>query len=381
MNGKASRAVFDALLRLIEGCDLCTAGLETPSRRVDPHISPQFPVDIVYTWVDGNDPKHIEKRRAWEEEGVAGGEGSSPVRFRDNEELRYSLRSLEAYAPWVNKVYIVTDNQIPAWLDSGYERVCIVDHAEIIPERYLPTFNSHVIECYLHRIPSLSEHYIYFNDDFLLTNHCAKGDFFTSNGMPFIFCDWKRSRLAGYQKRGSANAASFYNVLDYMAAHSSSRVVPVITAHIPCPMSRDAASRAFAFFQRAIEGFSSHRFRGMDEMAFYCHAAPIFACNAGEAAPCDVPYYYLNVKRPDRRLYYSALLRRNSKSPLFACLNDVPDKTWTERWESDMRRFLSSFLPRASKFEKPSPLSAPTQKFESASSASSDDDAFHSGVG
>ena len=40
-----------------------------------------------------------------------------------------------------------------------------MDHREIIEQEYLPTFNSHVIEANLHKIPNLSEHFIYFNDD------------------------------------------------------------------------------------------------------------------------------------------------------------------------------------------------------------------------
>lgn len=52
----------------------------------------------------------------------------SASRFEDNEELRYSLRSIERHAPWVRNVFIVTNGQIPSWLNLDNPRVTIVTH-------------------------------------------------------------------------------------------------------------------------------------------------------------------------------------------------------------------------------------------------------------
>ena len=82
-------------------------------------------------------------------------------RYANNDELKYSLRSIAMYAPWVRKVFIVTDNQVPAWLDTSNPKVRIVDHAEIMPAESLPCFNSSLIEHFLYKIPGLSEHFLY----------------------------------------------------------------------------------------------------------------------------------------------------------------------------------------------------------------------------
>lgn len=127
-----------------------------------------FPIDLVYTWVDGNDPVWQAKKAYWQKQYAPDDEYAiSPARWRDRDELKYSLRSVEQYMPWVNNIYIVTDNQVPAWLNINHPKIKIVDHSEIFPAEALPVFNSIAIESRLAYIPDLSEHFIYSNDDFL----------------------------------------------------------------------------------------------------------------------------------------------------------------------------------------------------------------------
>lgn len=101
-------------------------------------------------------------------------------RFADNDELKYSLRSLERYAPWVRKVYIVTNGQIPSWLNLDCPRVTIVTHEEIFPNKsHLPTYSSPAIETHLHRIQGLSQRFIYLNDDVFFGKEVWPEDFYT----------------------------------------------------------------------------------------------------------------------------------------------------------------------------------------------------------
>lgn len=143
-------------------------------------------IDIVYTWVDGSDKKWLEKKQYWAEKEGNQIESTKTCRFRDNDELKYSLRSLEKYANWINKIYIVTDNQIPKWLDTTNPRVKIIDHKEIIPEEYLPTFNSCAIEHSISNIPNLSEYFLYANDDCFFGNYVTKHFFYTKNCFPIF---------------------------------------------------------------------------------------------------------------------------------------------------------------------------------------------------
>ena len=142
-------------------------------------------IDLVYLWVDGNDPKWIEKRNACIGE-PSGREENCEGRYAEHEELKYSLRSVEKYAPWIRKIFIVTDNQTPKWLDTSNPKVQIVDHSGIMPAECLPCFNSTVIHHCLHNIPSLSEHFLLADDDMYLNRPVHPGTFFAEDGLPII---------------------------------------------------------------------------------------------------------------------------------------------------------------------------------------------------
>ena len=96
----------------------------------------------------------------------------------DNEELRYSLRSLWQFAPWIRRVFIVTNGQVPYWLNVEHPRIDIITQKEIFRNAsHLPVFSSPAIESQIHRIPGLSNMFLYFNDDTMLGNEVrACGD-------------------------------------------------------------------------------------------------------------------------------------------------------------------------------------------------------------
>ena len=145
-------------------------------------------IDMVYLWVDGSDEKwktkkNAELKKIGKQPPV---EAIGDVRFSDNDELLFSLRSVEKFAPWVNHVFIVTDNQTPKWLDVNNPKITIVDHTEIMPKDALPCFNSIVIEFFIPNIADLSEYFIYGNDDMLFMAKTAPDYFFTKRGVPII---------------------------------------------------------------------------------------------------------------------------------------------------------------------------------------------------
>lgn len=142
-------------------------------------------IDFVITWVDMNDPKWQAKFSKYSQNKSNTKNGVSKARFRDNGFLKYWFRGVEQFAPWVRKVHFVTDGQKPEWLDTNNPKIHLVNHEDFIPTQFLPTYNSVVIERYIHKIPGLSEHFVYFNDDFYLTNHVSMERFF-QNGLP---CD------------------------------------------------------------------------------------------------------------------------------------------------------------------------------------------------
>lgn len=143
-------------------------------------------VDLVYLWVDGSDPKWIAKRNAFLGNMEEVSELNCKGRYADNDELKYSLRSMEKYAPWIRNIFIVTNEQTPAWLDTSNSKVKIIDHKDIVPPEYLPCFNPRVVEYFLYKIPNLAEHFIYANDDMLFNKAVSPDTFFAADGLPII---------------------------------------------------------------------------------------------------------------------------------------------------------------------------------------------------
>ena len=143
-------------------------------------------IDLVYLWVDGNDPAWLAKKLACTGAFKEGTETDCKARYESNDELKYSLRSAEKYVPWIRKIFIITDNQIPVWLDTSNPKIQIIDHRDIMPEVSLPCFNSSVIEYFLYKIPDLSEHFLFANDDMFINKSVSPDFFFNADGFPVV---------------------------------------------------------------------------------------------------------------------------------------------------------------------------------------------------
>lgn len=155
-------------------------------------------IDAVITWVDGNDPAHVERLNAY----LATIPGRRPVaadptRFNDAGELAWCLASLLKFAPWLRRIHLVTDRQRPRWwpeveASPWGARVRVVDHAEIFAgfEACLPTFNSLSISTALWRIDGIAERFLYINDDFMLLRPLQPVDFF-DGGATVLRGDWR----------------------------------------------------------------------------------------------------------------------------------------------------------------------------------------------
>ena len=161
-----------------------------------------FPIDAVFTWVQST-PGHIASRRQHASKlpgGMPSDNGKN--RYKDNEELRYALRSIYQNARWFRKIFIVVDDQqCPLWLkvDSAQAKipVVVVPHSFLYGDAFgahLPTFNSQSIETHLHCIPGLSEHFVYFNDDMFVSEPVSWTHFFTAQKQPkYIFNGFVRT--------------------------------------------------------------------------------------------------------------------------------------------------------------------------------------------
>lgn len=165
-------------------------------------------IDFVVLWVDSSDPAWQHQRAQYAPRVLDN--GSDENRYRDWDLMRYWFRSVERFAPWVNQIFFVTNGQVPRWLNLDHPKLRLVQHSDYIPSKYLPTFNSNVIELWLHHIPGLSEQFVLFNDDMFLTAPVEPSDFFL-NGLP------RESALLDM-----ATAASFEDCLPHMLINNSS---------------------------------------------------------------------------------------------------------------------------------------------------------------
>lgn len=152
-------------------------------------------IDFVVTWLDSSDPKWQEDFKKYK--GIISSGDQSKARYRDWDLFRYWFRAIEIYAPWVHKVYLITNGKFPDWINHNNPKLVLVSHSDYIPQEFLPTFNSRTIEIYMNRIKGLSEHFVYFNDDMFL-NAPITPDYYYKEGLP---CD--------------KNAETVYNVCSY----------------------------------------------------------------------------------------------------------------------------------------------------------------------
>ena len=175
----------------------------TPSQeRAD---SPQ-PIDAVITWVDGADPK-LKAKQAQHFTPNDADDITSEGRFADSNEIYYCISAILKNAPFIKRIFIVTDDQTPNVIEQiestfgakSAAKITVVDHKIIFAgyTEYLPTFNSVSMETVLHRIPDLSDRYIYFNDDFIIAKPVCEADFFVAN-RPVLRGRWRKESSVSF---------------------------------------------------------------------------------------------------------------------------------------------------------------------------------------
>lgn len=135
-------------------------------------------IDFVVLWVDCNDPKWQKERSKYSlDEGC----DNSTVRYQDWENFRFWFRGVAQNAPWVRKIHLVTNGQVPQWLDTECPKIHLVKHEDYMDSSMLPTFNSSAIELGIYKIQGLADQFVYFNDDMFLMSAVKPEYFFVDN--------------------------------------------------------------------------------------------------------------------------------------------------------------------------------------------------------
>jgi hypothetical protein len=336
------------------------------------NTSSERKIDLVYLWLDGNDKKWRAEKNKWQaiESGKVNlaSEGTVEARWRENDELKYSLRSAAKFAPWINHIYIVTCmGQVPKWLDTKNPKITIVDHTEIMPADALPTFNSMAIEGCVINIPGLSEYFLYANDDTFFGRPLTPSYFFDDMGRTIVWYNKDKKRKSytdSLKKSGSEYRNIIYNsarVFDLLFGVNMYRLLPCHNIE-PYRKSRikellsnplinvyyqktirskfrnksDIQRWIFTLYDIAFDNAVTHHVKTKKRMFSFMYKF------------LDKIYYGFR----DSPSYTTNTVKRCIKKfqpPLF-CINDTEANTVKDN--EDNKNFLIDLLPEKSEFEK-----------------------------
>ena len=328
-------------------------------------------IDFVVTWVDGADEAWRQEKAKYSQ---AAGDDDRRERYRDWELLRYWFRGVEQYAPWVRKIYFVTWGHLPKWLDTQNPRLEIVRHEDYIPEEYLPTFNSNVLEIYLHKIKGLSEHFVYFNDDMFLLDRVKPEDFFRDGKpcdmlalqavvanpsnpvMSYLYLNNSlvlsrhfdkrqnmKSRPGSYFRIGYPPTRFWYNVLE--------RAFPLYTGfytvHGPSPFCKHTFQEVGAKEGDVLRAMSGNRFRSRSDVTQYLFRE--WQKLSGDFQPRNIQrdFGYFEIGEDNRKL----LKAIEGQKRRIVCINDTWQEGDFQRVKTQLRGAFERLFPMPSGFE------------------------------
>lgn len=308
------------------------------------------PIDLVYTWVDGSDPQWLKNKKRYlkKENPDLSNKSFEQQRYRNLNELKYSLRSAEKFAPFIRKIFIVTASQCPKWLNQNHPKIQIIDHSEIFPHpqnRYLPTFNSIAIEMNLHRIPDLAEHFIYFNDDVFFGRRVTPEHFLTTNGKTKIFIrNQKLPTRQNIDPNQYYYRDSMYYTHKFLNRYVKFEKKRLTIQHVGYLMKKSVLSEIEQLL-REHNHFdkSCTRFRKNCNINLVPFFYPHYSLIKNNAVPVEqgknIQSKSISV---NHELHYDKLLKQK---PHLYCLNGLSQKT------PELKKFWKKYYPDKSQFE------------------------------
>lgn len=330
-------------------------------------------IDFVVYWVDGNDKDWQQKKNSF---SVKNEQDSGRNRYRDWENLKYLFRGIERFAPWVHKVYFVTDNQIPEWMDTKCSKLRIVNHQDYIPNQYLPTFSSHPIELNFHRIEGLAEQFVVFNDDCFITNYVKPTDFFVDGKPTDIFMEYpvmcggnnpvfsniltngfnllgKYHQRKEYKKRLRNKILSikygpyfFYNLILYILPYP--RFFGLLTPHFARPYLKASFREVWDLEQGALDEVCKNKFRSSNDVNIYIFR--LWNILKGNFVPANIfkmgKAFMIHEENVD---VYKAIQQQKYK---LICINDECSEDDFERIKKRIIHSFEKIFPDKSSFER-----------------------------
>ncbi|MGN6446684.1 stealth family protein [Amnibacterium sp.] len=310
-----------------------------------------FPIDMVFSWVDGTD-KEWQRARARRMAAYVVGEGDdSEARFRQIDELRYALRSVHTFLPWVRNIYIATDSNPPAWL-AEHPRVRIVRSEEFFSDpSVLPTHNSQAVESQIHHIEGLSEHFIYSNDDMFIGRPLRPDVFFSPGGVSrFIEADTRIGlgdndpARSGFENSARVNRA--------LLKERFGRVITRHLEHTAAPLRKSVIEEMEQEFAAEFRATAASPFRAKDNISVTNSLYHYYALLTGRAVPNTASsMLYVDTTTHKGLGLLKRLAKRRDYD--FFCLNDgsFPEVSPEVRAKK-VTAFLQTYFPLPAPWER-----------------------------
>jgi Stealth protein CR2, conserved region 2/Stealth protein CR4, conserved region 4/Stealth protein CR3, conserved region 3/Stealth protein CR1, conserved region 1 len=317
-----------------------------------PHASEvTFDIDMVFSWVDGSDPEFQARRAAQMSQVVVGEGDDAEARIRQIDELKFALRSVNMFAPWIRRIFIATDSVPPPWL-ADHPMITIVPAEEHFSDRAaLPTYNSHAVESQLHHIPGLSEHFLYSNDDMFFGRPLKATMFFSPGGVT-RFIEAKTRIGLGVNdptRSGFENAARVNRQLLF------ERFGQVITRHLEhtaVPLRKSVLIEMEREFPEEFARTQASAFRSGTDISVTNSFYHYYALMTGRAVQQEkAKVRYVNTTTREGLGLLPELRKRRGYD--FFCLNDssFPEVSAAERAETVVN-FLERYFPIPAPWEK-----------------------------
>ena len=243
-----------------------------------------FDIDMVFSWVDGSSTDFQHERAKRMQDYVVGEGDDSAARFRQIDELKYALRSVYMFAPWVRRIFIATDSPAPVWL-ADHPRVTIMRSEDFFPDTsMLPTHNSHAVESQLHHIPGLAEHFIYSNDDMFFGRPVGAELFFSPGGVTRFLEASTRIGLG----ENDPSRSGFENAARVNRALLRERFGKVTTRHLEhtaAPLRKSVMRELEGEFPEDFARTAASRFRSATDISVTNSLYHYYALMTGRAVP------------------------------------------------------------------------------------------------
>ena len=324
------------------------------------------PVDFVIMWVDGSDPETARARNdAIAQERAAGfNVNDTPNRHRDNGELLFLLRSIQAHMPWYRQIILVTNGQRPSYIDFSSAAIRQVSQAEIFPsDSRTPSFNSRAVDCCISSVEGLSENYVRFADDFLVGSPVAKGTFLGQDGLGrhLVGSTVFNVGSSPYLENLQNNAVQFWRTFQYLPVSNF--------LHVPQLRRRTTVRQMEAAWPEWFSSTRSSRFRHTDDLAlmflypyfslFQNRRSDLTLLATGKPSPgivdvnrlSNIHKVYTQVRVGEKADWRAALNRISREPPMFFNINDDFGVDPSEKDRRYVGQQLYRLFPKASPFE------------------------------